>query len=195
MYIEDLLNRFDGVRETGGGQYSCRCPAHDDKSNSLGIKQGDLLTHLNKKEIIRFESDFFSMKHKSSLNPIKSDLGDGLYQTVMMSALGSGLLLQEYHSMDPSALIDLMIQELTKEEVGYGYRKKVESIEKKVGDLVLQGKKAVTAYKDEEWTRCVYAFGKKDAGILIITMIEKENYQSEGFIISDFWRTLELVIK
>ena len=41
MYIEDLLNRFDGVRETGGGQYSCRCPAHEDKSNSLGIKQGD----------------------------------------------------------------------------------------------------------------------------------------------------------
>ena len=41
MYIEDVLNRFDGVRETGGGQYSCRCPAHEDKSNSLGIKQGD----------------------------------------------------------------------------------------------------------------------------------------------------------
>ena len=41
MYIEDLLNRFDGVRETGNGQYSCRCPAHEDKSNSLGIKQGD----------------------------------------------------------------------------------------------------------------------------------------------------------
>jgi len=41
VYIEDLLNRFDGVRETGGGQYSCRCPAHEDKSNSLGIKQGD----------------------------------------------------------------------------------------------------------------------------------------------------------
>jgi hypothetical protein len=35
------LNHFDGVRETGNGQYSCRCPAHEDKSASLGIKQGD----------------------------------------------------------------------------------------------------------------------------------------------------------
>jgi hypothetical protein len=35
------LNNFDGVRETGNGQYSCRCPAHTDKSNSLGIKEGD----------------------------------------------------------------------------------------------------------------------------------------------------------
>ena len=41
MYLQDVLNRFDGVRETGSGQYSCRCPAHEDKSNSLGMKQGE----------------------------------------------------------------------------------------------------------------------------------------------------------
>ena len=41
MFLQDVLNRFDGVRETGSGQYSCRCPAHEDKSNSLGIKQGE----------------------------------------------------------------------------------------------------------------------------------------------------------
>ena len=35
------MNNFDGVRETGNGQYSCCCPAHEDKSASLGIKQGD----------------------------------------------------------------------------------------------------------------------------------------------------------
>ena len=35
------MNNFDGVRETGNGQYSCRCPSHEDKSASLGIKQGD----------------------------------------------------------------------------------------------------------------------------------------------------------
>ena len=39
MYIDEILNRFDNVRESGGGQYSCRCPSHNDKSNSLGIKQ------------------------------------------------------------------------------------------------------------------------------------------------------------
>ena len=35
------MNHFDGVRETGNGQYSCRCPAHEDKSASLGIKDGE----------------------------------------------------------------------------------------------------------------------------------------------------------
>ncbi len=41
MFLQDVLNNFDNVKESGSGQYSCRCPAHEDKSNSLGIKQGD----------------------------------------------------------------------------------------------------------------------------------------------------------
>ena len=41
MRIEEILTRFDGVKETGKGQHSCQCPAHDDGSASLGIKEGD----------------------------------------------------------------------------------------------------------------------------------------------------------
>ena len=41
MLIQEVLNHFDNVRESGANQYSCRCPAHKDGSNSLGIKQGD----------------------------------------------------------------------------------------------------------------------------------------------------------
>ena len=41
MLIQEVLNHFDNVRESGANQHSCRCPAHEDSSNSLGIKQGD----------------------------------------------------------------------------------------------------------------------------------------------------------
>ena len=37
MYLEEIINHFDGVKKTGSNQYSCRCPSHKDKSNSLGI--------------------------------------------------------------------------------------------------------------------------------------------------------------
>jgi hypothetical protein len=37
MFLEEIINHFDGVKKTGGNQYSCKCPAHEDKSNSLGI--------------------------------------------------------------------------------------------------------------------------------------------------------------
>ncbi|MBL6729235.1 MAG: DNA primase [Methylophilaceae bacterium] len=41
MFLQEILNRFDNVKKTGSDQYSCRCPAHNDKSNSLGIAEKD----------------------------------------------------------------------------------------------------------------------------------------------------------
>ena len=48
MSIETLLSRVDGVRTTGQGKYVARCPAHEDKSPSLAIKEcgdGRVLLH------------------------------------------------------------------------------------------------------------------------------------------------------
>ncbi len=48
MSIEAVLSCLDGVRETGHGKYVARCPAHDDKSPSLAIKNcgdGRILLH------------------------------------------------------------------------------------------------------------------------------------------------------
>ena len=41
MSIDALLSHLDGVKETGPGKYLSRCPAHDDRSPSLSIKDGD----------------------------------------------------------------------------------------------------------------------------------------------------------
>lgn len=48
MTTESLLTQLGGVRETGHGKYVARCPAHDDKSPSLAIKDcgdGRVLLH------------------------------------------------------------------------------------------------------------------------------------------------------
>ena len=39
MDIHDILSRLQGVKG-GGGQWSARCPAHDDKRQSLSISTG-----------------------------------------------------------------------------------------------------------------------------------------------------------
>ena len=47
MTIEDILSRLEGVKG-GGGQYSARCPAHDDKRASLSVstaQDGKILLH------------------------------------------------------------------------------------------------------------------------------------------------------
>lgn len=40
MNLDDLLGRLEGVRRAGDG-YSARCPAHEDRSPSLSVTQGD----------------------------------------------------------------------------------------------------------------------------------------------------------
>ena len=41
MTIDTLISRLDGVKETGPGKFVARCPAHDDRSPSLAIKEAD----------------------------------------------------------------------------------------------------------------------------------------------------------
>lgn len=46
--IDDLLSRLDKVKDKGAGRWSARCPAHDDKSPSLVIREladGRILLH------------------------------------------------------------------------------------------------------------------------------------------------------
>lgn len=41
MLVEALLERLDGVVARGAGQWSARCPAHEDRSPSLSVRETD----------------------------------------------------------------------------------------------------------------------------------------------------------
>lgn len=40
MTLSDILSRLEGV-QGGNGQYSAKCPAHDDRRNSLSVSAGE----------------------------------------------------------------------------------------------------------------------------------------------------------
>lgn len=41
MHVDELLTRFDKVKKSGPNKWVARCPAHEDRSPSLAIKEGD----------------------------------------------------------------------------------------------------------------------------------------------------------
>ena len=40
-YLHNFLDKLEGVKPTGQNKWLCRCPAHADKSPSMGIKLVD----------------------------------------------------------------------------------------------------------------------------------------------------------
>lgn len=167
-----------------------------DKEKNLTLPDGmRLKVKLSLKEYVEFQSESFSFSHKSIYKPNRGDIGSGLYQTMITTPLGTAILIQEYTNMDPSPLVDMMIKELTKEEVKYGYKLAEREVVKIVGRTKLSGKEAITKYKDEGWTRVVLAYGKKDAGLLIVTMIEQDNVEKEKHLIDHFWETLRINLR
>lgn len=164
-----------------------------DEEQDVTIPDGTRLKlKLSLKEFLEYESIYFSFLHRNSYKPAKTDLGKGNFQTVMLTALGTAIIVQEFTRTDPSRLVDLMIHELTKEEIDYGYELEENDVSKKVGNIDLKGKEAITTYKGEYTTRTVYGYGSKDEGLLILTIIKSDNVDMDIHIIRDFWRTLKI---
>jgi hypothetical protein len=143
-------------------------------------------------EFTSYGTETFSFLHKSSYKPARIDIGPGIFQTAILTPLGTGVIIQEYSSLNPASLIGLMLNEVTKEERDYGYDYEESEVSQEVGDKVVSGRQAITTYKDETWIRSVYAYGTRDSGLLILTMVQKAHLPREGALLDDFWRTLEI---
>ena len=159
------------------------------KSNS-----GEILHfRVNKKAVMTYKNGYISFQHKSDLAISSTDLGNGIRQTITNTAVGTLVLIQEYSTMNPASLVNLMLQELTKEQINYGYKMQKETFSKALKDgTKLTGKRAILKYNDEEEYWTVLAYGKKDRGFMVITKIDKENFDTENNIIDLMWETLQI---
>ena len=167
-----------------------------DKQVVIKVGASRLRVTLAKKTIVRFKTATFSFNHPSRLSPSRTSLGNGIHQTMMASPIGTIIMVQEYSTMDPSGLVDLMIRELTKEEVKYGYKIKKSAAARKLADgKKVKGKMAVSKYKSKQIVRHVLTYGWTDAGILIVTQIDRSSSAQEAKMISTFWKTLKITLK
>ena len=167
-----------------------------DEETSLVLPDGTALTLiLRQKEYLRFESEMFSFEHRNQYKPNRTDLGDGILQTAIASPSGTAMLVQEYDQMNSVLLVDIMLKELTKEEVEYGYKYSEAPIEKEIDGVLFRGKRAVTSYRQAEWTRIVLGYGVKDRGILVVTAIEKDRPEEDKELIDHLLKTMRVKLK
>jgi len=161
------------------------------KPTIIELRDGkSIVVTLEKKAVVSFTSENFSFDHPSGVTPSRSDLGDGIHQTMMSTPLGTAVIIQEYANMDPSGLVDMMVNELTKEEKRYGYKISMSPAEMKLANgIVVKGKKVDAEYRGEQSTRHVLCHSIRDAGILVITVVDKEAPPEDQIMIETFWKT------
>jgi hypothetical protein len=164
------------------------------RAQALKLSDGRVLqVTLGKKEVITYKESVVSFDHPSRLSPSRSEVSVGIFQTMMSTPLGSAVLIQEFTSIDPSSLIDMMLNELLKEEVQYGYKIEKSTTTKTLASGVqLSGKMAISNYKDKEFTRQVLCYQGRDAGLLIITVVEEDSPPEDKEMIAMFWKTLQI---
>ncbi|RVC67063.1 hypothetical protein EN766_32200, partial [Mesorhizobium sp. M2A.F.Ca.ET.046.02.1.1] len=94
-----------------------------DPGEDIDVKLGNGKTskvRLEHNDFATFSGGTFSFVHPSNYSVTKTDLGDGIAQYLMASALGTLVVVQKYDKMNPVSLNQLMLQEMTRETVQAG---------------------------------------------------------------------------
>ncbi len=112
---------------------------------------------------------------------------------MMASAIGTVVIIQEYETIDPTSLKQLMMNELTKGDVKAG----AELTQSETGRNLpsgtkLSGLKGVLKSRKEIKTVEVFSYGTDGRGVLLMSMIADENKGTDQAVLDKFWDTLAL---
>ena len=159
-------------------------------------KKGTLSISINQNEMLTYNDGIVSFSHSKNFPVSETTIEDGIKQISAVGSSGIGVIIQEYQGIDPSFMLELMLNEVTKESIEYGYEETKSPFELTLEDgKILTGKKSVLEYQGsiDEWTILYYSW--KDAGVLIITMsVDDNNMNKENNYIQEFFDSLEILV-
>jgi len=144
-------------------------------------------------EFATFAGDMFSFVHPTNVAVTKTRLDDDIVQYLMTSALGTLIIIQEYGSINPASLDELMLQELTKESVQAGGERSQAPGTRTLADgKQLAGLKAKVKTASDTTSFEILGYGTADKGVLVVTRIDEDTGANEGSMIEKFWQSLKL---
>jgi hypothetical protein len=154
-------------------------------------KQTKVTLSLN--DFATYAGAMFSFVHPTDVAVSKTELDQHIHQYLMASALGTLIIIQEYGTMNPTSLDDLMLQELTKESVAAGGE-----LTQQPGSRTLADGKQLTGLTAKVKTNAdttdfeILGYGTSDRGVLVVTRVDESNAAKEGGMIDKFWESLQL---
>jgi hypothetical protein len=158
------------------------------------LKSGAEITVLLKpKDVVTFNAASFSFDHPGTMRVAETKVDEGIFQHLLTTANGTAIITQSYdNGFESDSILDLMYGELTKDERERGLDVKREAIERKLASgQTLKGVRA--SYKDasDDVEIDIFAYPKPNsAGLLFITMHDKESAPDDRPLVDRFWSSL-----
>jgi hypothetical protein len=158
-------------------------------------KKGPLKISVSQKDNLTYNDGIIVFNHPKSFPISETQLDEGIKQITAINSSGMGFIIQEYEGINPSLMVDLMLNEVTKESVEYGYSETISSVEFNTKDnKVLKGKKSVLEYQGvvDEWVVVTYSW--KDGGVLIATMaVDTTDPNVDANFADNFYKSLRII--
>lgn len=157
-------------------------------------KQGqDITIVLKRKEFSTFTNGVLSFEHRSDLSVASTDIEKDIHQYLTASALGTLIIIQQYDSISPATLTELMLQQLSRDDLATGYEMEKSDFSRTLSDgTVLKGLRANLKHKSDDVDLQILASDGEESGIIAITRNNRDMGAAEEPIVERFWATLKL---
>lgn len=143
-------------------------------------------------DILTYADDMISFDHDNSLSVSNSVIDEDIEQCMVMQSTGNGFLVQKYKKINPAGFTRLMLDEITKESISYGYTsEETPFLKTLLSGQTIEGIQATLTYRGEKEIYTVATYGEKDKGVIVMTMSLSDN-KTDHRIIDLFLETLQL---
>lgn len=165
-----------------------------DKPYNIKVKGENVQLIVKLKDTLTYSKSFFSFLYTKNYKVAQSKIENGIDQITILTANGSGILIQKYETLNPTNLKELMLTEVTKESINYGFKEtRTTYIKKLATGQEVEVTKAELTYKDEVNIYEIATIGKKDAGLIVVTIKMDNNATSDGQKVIDLmWASLKV---
>jgi hypothetical protein len=149
---------------------------------------------ITSKDTLTYNNGFYSFLYPKGFSVLNSKIDIGIDQTSILTAEGTGIVIQKYESVNPTSLNEMMLTEMTNESISYGFESKRSIYKRKLkSGQEIEVTKAVLRYKEEVNIYEVASIGKKDAGLIIVTIKMDEDDNTQGQKVIDLmWQSLKV---
>lgn len=165
-----------------------------DKMNEVVINGKKISISISISDTLTYSDELFTFQYPKEFSITKTKIDKGVDQFVILTAEGTGIIIQKYLTLNPSKLNDIMLAEVTKEKLNYGYTEVRDKYKRTLkSGQALDTDRSILTYKEDKAIFEIMSYGKKDEGILIITMLSSEDRNDQGKkMINLIWNTLQI---